>query len=98
MHEEMERTAQRVFGNAHPLTKRIVRQHRRARAALCAGLREYRQTADLATLSVRGLKALVRERNLNIRYPIERSELIAALAAPKEAGRWVFWEGVTKVR
>ena len=65
---------------------------------LVACLREYRQTADLATLSVRGLKALVRERNLNIRYPIERSELIAALAAPKEAGRWVFWEGVTKVR
>ena len=59
---------------------------------------EYRQTADLATLSVRGLKALVRERNLNIRYPIERSEVIAALTAPEEAGRWVFWEGVTKVR
>ena len=47
----------------------------------------------MATLSVRGLKALVRERNLDIRYPIERSELIAALAAPEEAGRWVFWEG-----
>ena len=63
-----------------------------------ARLREYRQTADLDTLSVRALKALVRERNLNIRYPIERSELVAALTAPKEAGRWVFWEGVTKVR
>ena len=47
----------------------------------------------MAILSVRALKALVRERNLNIRYPIERSEVIAALAAPEEAGRWVFWEG-----
>ena len=87
-----------MLGNAHPLTKRIVRQLRRARAALRGHLREYRQTADLAILSVRGLKALVRERNLDIRYPIERYELIAALAAPEEAGRWIFWEGVTKVR
>ena len=47
----------------------------------------------MAILSVRALKALVRERNLNIRYPIKRSEVIAALAAPEEAGRWVFWEG-----
>ena len=98
MLEETERYAQRVLGNAHPLTKGIVGQLRRARAALRARLREYRQTADLDTLSVRALKALVRERNLNIRYPIERSELVAALTAPKEAGRWVFWEGVTKVR
>ena len=98
MLEETERTARRVFGNTHPHTKGIVWRLRRARAALRARLREYRQTADLATLSVRGLKALVRERNLNIRYPIERSEVIAALAAPEEAGRWVFWEGVTKVR
>ena len=91
--DETELTTRRVLGSAHPLTKGIVRQLRRARAALRAGLREYRQTADLATLSVRGLKALVRERNLNIRYPIERSDVIAALAAPEEAGRWVFWEG-----
>ena len=90
---ELERTARRVFGGAHPRTEDILWQLREARAALRARLREYRQTADLATLSVRGLKALVRERNLNIRYPIERSELIAALAAPEEAGRWVFWEG-----
>ncbi len=90
---ELERTARRVFGGAHPRTEDIVWQLREARADLRARLREYRQTADLAILSVRGLKALVCERNLNIRYPIERYELIAALAAPEEAGRWVFWEG-----
>ena len=36
---------------------------------------------DLATLSVRELKALARERRLNIDYPMEKSELVAKIEA-----------------
>ena len=36
---------------------------------------------DLATLSVHELKALARERRLNIHYPMEKSELVAKIEA-----------------
>ena len=40
-----------------------------------------RGARTLATLSVRELKALARERRLNIDYPMEKSELVAKIEA-----------------
>ena len=61
----------------HPLRARL-----RTEAAPPERLRRRNELPpDLATLSVRELKALARERRLNIDYPMEKSELVAKIEA-----------------